>query len=135
MERRRPSRTRRTDLGTPVDAYLSDVKGPMREVCDALVAAVKEAVPDATGELKWGMPVYSHHGMLCYFRAYAHYVRFGFYDHADGLDDPGARLEGTGKGRNVKLYALADLDRPRLVSWIREVAARNAAEPAGGRAG
>lgn len=121
MANRKSTWGRRTDLGTPVDGYLSALSGPVREICDTLVAVVREAVPDAAGEIKWGMPVFSHHGLLCYIRARPGYVRFGFYDHTEGLDDPEHQLEG----KNVKYRSVEEIDRERLVAWIRVVAEAN----------
>lgn len=112
----------RKDLGSSVDVYTAALEGPVREIADALVALVREAVPDAKGELKWGMPVFSRNGAICYVRAYAGYVRFGFTEHIDALVDPEGRLEGSGAGRHVKFTRAAQIDRAQLTTWIRAVA-------------
>jgi hypothetical protein len=116
----------RKDLGAKIDGYLAKLKGPVHGIAEALVALVQGAVPQATAELKWGMPVFSHRGLLCYVRAQAGYVRFGFYDHARAMEDPGGRLEGGGNGKHVKIAALQEVDRDRFASWLRTAARLNA---------
>jgi hypothetical protein len=118
---------KRRDLGQKIGGYVAKLKGPVRETVTALVALVEGAVPEARAEIKWGMPVFSHHGLLCYLRAQAGYVRFGFYDHAKAMDDPGGRLEGGGNGRHVKIATVGEIDHPRFASWVRAAARLNSA--------
>src|SRR5437867_10102079 len=55
----------RSDLGASIDGYLAEQTGETRAICDALVDLVRQAVPGAEGEIKWGMPVFSANGLLC----------------------------------------------------------------------
>jgi hypothetical protein len=118
--------SRRKDFGGPIESYISTLKGEQREIADRLRTIIKKAAPGAEEQLKWGMPVYSKNGLLCYFRAFANHVSFGFYDHRDVLQDPRGVLEGTGKGAHVKLRFVDDVEPARFDAWIRAVAARNA---------
>jgi len=116
----------RADKGGAIDPYLAKLKGPVREIANALVALVEKNVKGASAEIKWGMPVFSHHGLLCYLRAYPKYVRFGFYQ-SEGLDDPKGLLSGSGQGGHLRLESAAQIDAKQIATWLRAAAAHNAA--------
>lgn len=118
---------KRRDFGGPIESYISTLVGDQRAIAERLRAIIKKVAPGAEEQLKWGMPVYSKGGLLCYFRAFGGHVSFGFYDHRDALDDPRRVLDGAGKGAHVKLRHLDEIDQPRIETWIRAVSARNAA--------
>lgn len=118
----------RKDLSGSIQSYVEALPEPTREIAEELVALVRKTVPDATSELKWGMPVFSHYGMFCYLRAQSKLVRFGFYDYADAMRDPNRRLEGAGKGKHVKVKTPKDIDRDLFAGWIRTAAKLNAAD-------
>lgn len=117
---------RRRDFGGPIESYISTLEGEKRAIAEKLRTIVKKAAPGAEEQLKWGMPVYSKDGLLCYFRAFGNHVSFGFYDHQDVLADPEGVLEGTGKGAHVKYRFLDDINPARVEAWVRAVAAKNA---------
>lgn len=121
-----PAYGRRKDFGGPIESYIATLQGEQREIAERLRTIIKKAAPGAEEQLKWGMPVYSKDGLLCYFRAFSGHVSFGFYDHRDALVDPRRVLEGTGKGAHVKLRFLDDVEPARFEAWIKTVAARNA---------
>jgi hypothetical protein len=117
---------RRKDFGGPIESYISTLIGEQRDIGERLRTIIKKAAPGAEEQLKWGMPVYSKDGLLCYFRAFGGHVSFGFYDHVDVLQDPERVLEGTGKGAHVKLRHVDDVNPARFEAWVRAVAAKNA---------
>lgn len=117
---------KRKDFGGPIESYISTLDGERRAIAEKLRAIVKKAAPGSDEMLKWGMPVYSKGGLLCYFRAFGGHVAFGFYDHRDLLEDPEGLLEGTGKGAHIKLRYLDDVNPARFEGWVRTVAAKNA---------
>jgi len=118
--------TKRKDFGGPIESYISTLTGEQHAIAEKLRNIVKKAAPGAEEMLKWGMPVYSKDGLLCYFRAFGGHVSFGFYDHREVLNDPERMLEGTGKGAHIKLRYLDELNPARIEAWVRAVAARNA---------
>lgn len=121
-----PKYSRRKDFGGPIESYISMLDGEKRAIAEQLRTIVRKAAPGAEEQLKWGMPVYSKDGLLCYFRAFGGHVSFGFYDHTDVLEDPERVLEGTGKGAHVKLRYPDDVNPQRFEMWVRAVAEKNA---------
>lgn len=117
---------KRADLGKPIGPFLAKLKSPIKEIVERLRAAVNEAAPRAIEEIKWGMPVWSHHGLLCYTAIAKDYVRFGFY--RAGIiegDAQGLAVEGTSKMAHVKLRSVDDL-RPALFrEWVTNAVALN----------
>src|SRR5215510_11965004 len=109
---------KRADFGAPIEGYLAKHKGEMRAICDEIVALIKATVPQATSALKWGMPVFSTKGIVCYFRAETDYVRFGFAQGAE-LDDPDDKLEGEGESHHIKIRHAEDIDKKRLTDWLK----------------
>jgi len=99
---------------------IASLKGAVRDVAAKLHDVVMEAAPDLEPAVKWGMPVYSRKGPVCYAAPYDAYVRFGFYDRTglDGLD------AGDGKGGSIKLASVEDLDEARVAKWVRTAAKR-----------
>jgi hypothetical protein len=116
----------RPDKGSPVDMYVAKLPKAEKEICLALMALVREAVPGVHAEIKWGMPVFTHHGLLCYVRSAKAYTRFGFYDHAGVMPDPLGLLEGESEsGRHVKIKSLAEMDKKRITEWVKIAAREN----------
>jgi hypothetical protein len=116
---------RRSDYGKDASAYFEKLAPPVRAIADELRRIVRKAAPDAREALKWGMPVYSHNGLVCYITARSNYVSLGFYGNAAslGLKDPDGLLEGSNTMGHVKVRGPADL-RPELFEqWVRQAAA------------
>ncbi len=110
---------KRPDLGKPIGPFLAKLKSPYKEIVERIRAAVNEAAPRATEAIRWGMPVWTNPGMLCYTAVAKDYVRFGFY-HAGIIegDAQGLEIEGSSKMAHVKLRSVADL-RPALFrDWV-----------------
>lgn len=112
---------RRADLGSDVEPLVAALPKPTRDIVNALRAIIRKAAPGATETVKWGMPVYSHQGLLCYITTRTKRVRFGFYQQGIQLTDPDGLLEGSGDNmRHIKLDSLSDI-RPAVFSrWVKE---------------
>lgn len=112
---------RRADLGSDVEPLVAALPQPTRDIVNALRAIIRKAAPGATETVKWGMPVYSYQGLLCYITTRTKRVRFGFYQQGIQLTDPDGLLEGSGDNmRHTKLDSLADI-RPTLFGrWVKE---------------
>ena len=93
---------------------------------EELRALVMRAAPGASESIKWGMPVFSLNGLLCYLRPTSAYVRFGFYGHAIHFDDPEGVLEGTGVAmRHVKIRSAADIRPALFTQWVEDAVVLN----------
>lgn len=120
----------RQDFGMPVDQFVAALDAPMRALVESLRAIIRKAAPQAVESIKWGMPVYTLAGMLCYVQACKGYVRFGFYQGIQ-LDDREKRLEGSGEGmRHVKIRSADDIRPAAFARWVKRAVAINLAAAA-----
>jgi hypothetical protein len=88
-----------------VDGYIAAKSEPVKETLEALRSLVKETLPEASEEMKWGAPVYCDPtgNALVYLYGGKQHAHLGFI-HGTELDDPQHLLEGRGAaGRHVKL--------------------------------
>ena len=101
-----------------VDAWMSDLEPPLREIAQALRQIVLDADPALKEAVKWGNPVYEKNGPVCYLAATVAYVNLGFFKGAS-LVDPKGRIEGTGKKMShVKVRSLGDIEAKQFRSWV-----------------
>jgi hypothetical protein len=47
-----------TNLDKKVDAYIAKQQSPQKEICIKLRELVHKTVPDASEEMKWGVPAF-----------------------------------------------------------------------------
>ena len=112
---------KRADLGAAVELHFATLPQPQRGIAEKLHALVTKTAPKATHAVKWGMPVYEHHGMLCYIRSRPKYVTFGFYESGTTLDDPKGMLTGTGENmRHAKLALDAPIPEKELAAFVKQ---------------
>ncbi len=105
--------------------YLDTLEDWQLEVVEALLALVREQVPDAEEAIKWSQPVFSRGGPFCYIKHAKNHVNLGFWWGVK-LDDPAGALEGTGdKMRHVKVRGLEEIDPAVLGDLIRKSAQAN----------
>ena len=108
-----------------VDSWLAALKPELREIAGTLRQLILETDSSLAESIKWGNPVYSKKGNVCYLAAAKAYVSLGFFNGA-ALSDPEARMEGTGKKmRHVKVKKVDDIAREQVAAWIGESVALN----------
>ncbi len=111
-----------------IDEYaksLGDWRGQVVEELDALI---RQAVPGATGSIKWAQPVYEQDGPFAYVKAFSNAVNLGFWRGVD-LDDPGGLLEGAGdRMRHVKIGSPDDVNKAQFTAWVKEAVELNTAK-------
>jgi len=117
---------KRADLGVPVDGFFARQPPALRPILDELRAMIGDAAPEATSQIKWGMPFYSIGGVsmcaLAGFKAHGNLTRPG---PPGTYADPDGRLDGDGKtGKHLKLRALDELPRATVRDWLRVAADR-----------
>ena len=92
-------------------------------------ALIKQADPDVVEEWKWGVPVWSHDGLICTGEAYKSAVKLTFAKGAS-LADPSrlfnSSLEGNTR-RAIDIHDGDDLDEAAFKALIRAAASFNAA--------
>ncbi|MER8183802.1 DUF1801 domain-containing protein [Kitasatospora sp. NPDC094015] len=111
---------------TPQD-YLAALPEAQRELADRLLPLVEAALPGA-GVLWHGHPVWSlgatpGQAPVCYLKAYAGHLTFGFW-RGQEIPDPSGRLTpGTRAMAAVKLRTATDLDPRLFTTWLESARA------------
>lgn len=103
-----------------VEDYIDQFDPVFRDIMIRLRELIYEVVPDASEDIKWRVPVFSLHKMICYIAGFKNHVTFAFYD-GKMLKDPDGLLLGTGKQmKYLKFKSIEDMDEERLRLWILE---------------
>lgn len=106
---------------------LGDWRGAMLGRVRSLI---HEAVPEVVEEWKWrGVPVWSHHGILCTGETYRSVVKLTFAKGAS-LQDPAGLFNSSLEGNTRRAIDLREgeaLDAAAFTTLVRETAALNAA--------
>src|ERR1700677_2891072 len=88
---------------------------------------IKEADPDAVGEWKWGIPVWSHDGIICTGESYKKVVKLTFAKGASLKDS--ARLFNSSLDGNVRraidIHEGEEVDESAFKALVRQAVALN----------
>ena len=114
-----------------IDARIKELGDWRGDMLAHLRAVIKEADPEVVEEWKWrGVPVWSHHGLICTGETYKSVVKMTFAKGA-ALDDPSglfnASLDGNTR-RAIDLHEGEAIDETALKALIRAAVALNAAK-------
>lgn len=106
-------------------AELDDWRG---ETLARLRAIITEADPDILEEWKWrGVPVWSHHGIICTGETYKSVVKMTFA-HGASLADPhhlfNSSLDGNAR-RAIDVHEGEEIDAQALTALVRAAVALN----------
>ncbi|HQR31058.1 MAG TPA: YdeI/OmpD-associated family protein [Anaeromyxobacteraceae bacterium] len=122
---------RRTAKDPRVDAYVAKARPFARPILSHLRAVVRTAVPEAEETIKWGMPHWVHHGILC--------CMAGFNGHCAlvvrrGHDLLAGAAKDDAMGQFGRITSLDDLPpKAELVRILRGAAKLNEAAEASPR--
>jgi len=106
----------------PVDVFIRSAPAAIRPVLRELRHLVREQLPEAEEEIKWGRPVYSLNHIVCYLAAAHDHANLGFYRGIE-LEDPEGLLEGEGKKlRHIKVYRNDEIRRKWYGTLLRQAA-------------
>ena len=115
-----------------IDAAIGDLPDWRGETLARLRALIHEADPDVVEEWKWGIPVWSHDGIICTGEVYKAAVKTTFPKGAS-LDDPSglfnSSLEGNAR-RAIDFRQDAPINADAFKALIRAAVTLNAAKPA-----
>jgi uncharacterized protein YdeI (YjbR/CyaY-like superfamily) len=95
-----------------IDAYIAAAGVFARPILRRLRGLVHRACPDVEETLKWRMPTFMYHGILCGMAAFKQHVSFGFWKHALVMGTGTAR---DGMGSFGKVAKLEELPPDRTV--------------------
>lgn len=112
-----------------IDAKISELNDWRGEMLARVRALIHQAVPDVVEEIKWrGVPVWSHHGIICTGETYKNAVKLTFAKGAS-IEDPAglfnASLEGNTR-RAIDLHEGESIDADAFQALVRAAAERNA---------
>lgn len=109
-----------------IDAYIEAAAPFARPILRRFRGAVHAGCPGVEETIKWGMPHFDHHGILCSMAAFKQHCAFGFWK--------ASLLSGMGKtsaeamGQFGRVRSVDDLpSREALVRLVREAAGLNEA--------
>ena len=110
-----------------IDARIKDLGDWRGQALARVRALIKQADPEVVEEWKWGVPVWSHDGLICTGEAYKSAVKLTFAKGAS-LADPSrlfnSSLEGNTR-RAIDIHDGDDLDEAAFKALIRAAATFN----------
>jgi uncharacterized protein YdeI (YjbR/CyaY-like superfamily) len=113
-----------------IDDYIARSADFARPILNHLRKLVHAGCPEAVETIKWSMPHFDHHGILCSMAAFKNHCSFGFWK-GRLLFGPGkaaSQKDKEGMGQFGRITALSDLPSDKvLLGWIRKAAALNEA--------
>jgi hypothetical protein len=104
-----------------VDAYIARQADFARPVLAYVRAVVHEGCPEVQETIKWGVPSFEHHGILCGMAAFKAHLQFGFWKH--DLVVGGRAMDGMGFGKFSRIDELPS--RTKLVAYVKKAARLN----------
>lgn len=112
-----------------IDAYIAKSAPFAQPILRHLRGLVHRACPEATETIKWGMPFFEHHGLLCGLAAFKAHCAFGFHhQEMDALLAREGAKSDAAMGSLGRIAARADLPSDAvLVRYIQAAAKLNAA--------
>lgn len=106
-----------------IDAYIAQAAPERRELLQRMREVIREAAPEATEKISWGMPTFYLHGNLVHFAPAQRHL--GFYPGESGVADFESELSAhkTSKGCIRFPY-----DKPLPVELIQKIVRHRAAQ-------
>jgi hypothetical protein len=127
-----------SDSETPselIDAKIEGLGGWRREVLSRIRALIKQAAPEVVEEIKWrkpsnpfGVPVWSHDGIILTGETYKDKVKFTFPKGAS-LEDPAGLFNSSLEGKSRRAIDLREgdgIDEEAFKALVRSAAELNA---------
>jgi len=125
MKTRPPNSTE--SVSDLIDAKIEGLGDWRGEMLSRLRTLIKEAAPDVVEEWKWGIPVWSHNGLICTGETYKKAVKTTFAKGASLADPSGlfnSSLEGNTR-RAIDFHEGDKLDKKALKALIQAAVALN----------
>jgi uncharacterized protein YdeI (YjbR/CyaY-like superfamily) len=101
-----------------VDAYIDAAPDFAQPILVHLRTLVHRACPEAEETLKWRMPTFMYHGILCGMAAFKQHVSFGFWKHSLVI---GEGVERDGMGSFGKVTKISELPaKSQLTAHVKK---------------
>ncbi len=110
-----------------IDARIDELGDWRGETLARIRAVIKEADPEVVEEWKWGVPVWSHAGIICTGETYQKAVKMTFAKGAS-LEDPSGLFNSSLEGktrRAIDIHEGDAIDEKALKALIRAAVAHN----------
>jgi hypothetical protein len=111
-----------------INARIEELGDWRGELLSRLRALIKQADPEIVEEWKWGIPAWSHNGLVCTGETYKSVVKMTFAKGAS-LKDPShlfnSSLEGNAR-RAIDFQEGAEVNEKALIALFRAAVAANA---------
>jgi hypothetical protein len=115
-----------------IDARIKELSDWRGETLARVRILIKQADPEVVEEWKWGIPVWSHAGIICTGETYKNAVKTTFAKGAS-LEDPSrlfnSSLEGNVR-RAIDFHVGGKIDENAFKALIRAAVALNTSKPA-----
>ena len=107
-----------------IDAYIAKSAGFAKPILSHLRELVHDACPDVEETIKWGVPHFAHHGLLCSMASFKAHCAFGFWKGTLVFEDAAKSTEAMGQFGSIT--SLSDLPSDRKIkSYVKRAAALN----------
>lgn len=107
-----------------VDAYIDNAAEFAQPILTYLRALVRKTCPGATETIKWRMPSFEYHGLLCGMAAFKQHCAFVLYK--DKLVFGDRTTDSTAMGQFGRITSLGDLPSDKvIVEYLRKAMALN----------
>ena len=110
-----------------IDAHIRDMKDWRGATLSQVRDLIRTADPDVVEEWKWGIPVWSHEGIVCTGETYKSAVKLTFAKGAS-LEDPSRLFNsslGGGTRRAIDIREGEKIDQPALKKLFRAAVTHN----------
>jgi hypothetical protein len=110
-----------------IDARIKELGGWRGETLARIRTVIKQADPEVVEEWKWGIPVWSHAGIICTGETYKNAVKTTFAKGA-ALEDPSSLFNSSLEGntrRAIDFHEGGKIDEKALKALIRAAVALN----------
>ncbi|MBU6262858.1 MAG: DUF1801 domain-containing protein [Bacteroidetes bacterium] len=108
-----------------IDVYIATFPAATQKQLKNIRAIIKEAAPEATEVISYGMPAYKQNGMLVYFAGYKAHI--GFYPTASGIKHFLPKIQAYKHSKGAVQFPL---DQPLPKNLIQEIVAFRITETA-----
>jgi hypothetical protein len=106
-------------MKSKIEDYINKQSSPQKEICRALRALILKTFPDATEEMKWGVPAFANG--YYYIVALKDHVNLGFTIKGLKKEDM-ALFDGSGKTmKHIRIDKLTDIDEKRIIKLLKLV--------------
>ena len=99
-----------------VDEYVATMPAATRSKLEDLRRTIREAAPDATEKIGYGIPTFVFHGNLVHFAGYERHI--GFYPASSGVREFAAELAGYETSKGTIRFPL---DEPLPLDLVRRI--------------